>query len=220
MLQIYAKFTSDKRWRNLLYLGTVVLGIYRGQKFQYEWFYLSAMMLGYWVCDYMNNLHRGNSNAKINVNAPIRYIIGLVEFAISIFLLTASYTKAGQYVHGIIMNGTISYTVFFMFGWTGLVLSLSKLKLLRELLETRVFQYIGKHSFAYYAVHWPVVISGTCALTLMLFHFTYLSYAKAAAVSIIATIPVVLLIAAWVDKYIYPYALKGAKYIYGKLTNT
>lgn len=64
LLQIYAKFASNKKWRDLLYIATVILGIYREQKVQYEWFYLSAMTLGYWVSDWMNNPSRKKMTMK------------------------------------------------------------------------------------------------------------------------------------------------------------
>lgn len=106
-----------------------------------------------------------------------------------------------------------------MFGWALLVLSLNKLFALKKILELKVFQYIGKHSFAYYSVHWPIVISGTCILTVKLLQYTSLSYAKAAIVSVIITVPVIMLVAVLVDKYIYPSILKGAKRIYQKLSD-
>ena len=72
---------------------------------------------------------------------------------------------------------------------------------------------MGKISYGYYAVHWPIVISFSCFLTWIL----SLQYVVSASAAILMSIPVIMLFAWIAERYVYNYLYKGECFLIKKL---
>ena len=215
----FAKYVAKFKYREIVYVCSIIIGIIAGQFIKYECFYFGAMALGFFLSDRNNNHNTRFKHISVSEKIVTRkngeIYFNVAELLLSVLLLSSSYTSLGQTLNALL--GRINYAVFYMLGWTLLVDATRKIDILRRILESNVFQFIGKHSFAFYAIHWPFVISGTCIVTLVLYKNTSMNYMTGAFIAIGISIPIIIGLSYVVDRWIYLPIKKAADWAWDKL---
>lgn len=98
-----------------------------------------------------------------------------------------------------------------------IVIAIESVSGIRRFLENRVFLWLGDVSFAIFAVHWPVVVSVSCAFLLGLLKINGMSYAGACCLVVTVTIAIVIGVSWIVQNKIYKYLCKFVNRIVEKL---
>lgn len=210
VLLIFTKWLTKWRYRDIIYMISALFLMVTG-KYRYENYYYLAMLLGMWICDGMFH-----SDRKRHLNSLPRKeaIVGLV---IGICLLTIPYATPVNGIYKWVAKVPISHTLYWILGWTLTIIGISNIKIFQKILESSLILSLGKISYGYYAVHWPIVISFSCFLTWTLYTKMSLPYVVAASVAILMSIPVIILFAWIAERYVYNYLYKGECFLIKKL---
>lgn len=137
--------------------------------------------------------------------------------AIGICLLTIPYATPVNGIYKWVSKVPISHTLYWILGWTLTIIGISNIKIFQKILESSLILSLGKISYGYYAVHWPIVISFSCFLTWILYTKMSLQYVVSASVAILMSIPVIMLFAWIAERYVYNYLYKGECFLIKKL---
>lgn len=197
ILLLFAKFNTGG-YKDLVYGVSVLTSFWIGNYYKYEIFYLGAMILGMWICDMMYNPLR-----KKRLLIPVNIAIIILIVAIGLLSIPARTPEKGMYRW--VAKIPLSHTVYYILGWALLLIAVKNLQFTKKVLTCSLITEIGRVSFAYYAIHWPFIISFTCIGTLILYSYIHLSYVISALISIFVSIPIMLVIAWIVETYIYKY---------------
>lgn len=208
VLLCMTKYLSKWKYREPVYAMLFVCSYYLGYRVQYEYFYFGIMLLGMWLCDYYYSPFRTWKFGKSKYKAMLFGIIAIILIAVP------KGTPAEGFYHWICYL-RITHYLYWAFGWGCLVIAIENSGLLKKVMESKVFQKLGEISFAVFAVHWPVIISLSCYLLLV---FTnYFSYTKAALLSMLLSLAVIILLSCLVQYIIYKHLFKLEKIIVKRL---
>ena len=211
LLLIFAKWVTDWKCRDCIYGITIISCFYVGQLYKYEIFYLGAMLLGMWVCDGLFNPKRKKHLDKIPQSAAMFFLgIGLI-------LLSVPVANPLNGIYRWVSDVPINHTLYWIIGWALIVLAIANLSFLQKMLSSSILLKLGKVSFAYFAVHWPIIISFSCILTLFMYNKLHFTYTIAALSAMGISILVIFLMALFVQDYVYKYLYKVEQFILRKL---
>lgn len=199
LLLCLTKYFSQWKYREVLYAILFVFSYYLGCKVQYEYFYFGIMLLGMWLCDYYYSPYHAWRVKKNKYKALIFGIIGIILAAVP------KGSPAEGFYHWVCYF-KITHYLYWAVGWGCLVIAIENSCFIRKVIESKLFQKLGKISFAIFAVHWPVVISLNCYL--MLVFIRHISYTKAVLASMLISLAVIILFSYLVQYVVYEYLFK------------
>lgn len=211
VLYVFTKWVSKWKYRDIIYGICFVIFMTRGAIYQYDNYYYAAILLGMWICDGMFHPKR-----KRHLNSLTKRVtIGLLGVGVVLISIPAATPLDGIYKWT--SSSSLSHTVYYIIGWSLVVIGISNSECLQKIFSWRPFLWLGDISFGYYTVHWPVIISFTCMLTLFLYNYLKISYVTSAFGAIIISIPIIAVIAWVVEKIVYKNLYNVEMYIYRKL---
>ncbi len=208
VLLIINKFCSKLKVRYIIY-GILICLSYMSGRLQYENFYVGIMLLGMLLCDvFYNPLSSGK-------RLPVP--MGIICMIAGVYLASVPKGSPGNGIYSWIVTLPITHYLYWAIGWSFIVIAIESVSGIRRFLENRVFLWLGDVSFAIFAVHWPVVVSVSCAFLLGLLKINGMSYAGACCLVVTVTIAIVIGVSWIVQNKIYKYLCKFVNRIVEKL---
>lgn len=211
VLLIFAKWVSNWKYRDVVYAVCIAALMASGKVYAYENYYYAAMLLGMWLCDGMFHPQR-----KRHLNNLPGLVAGIV-FILGVGLLSIPSATPSNGIYKWVAQVSVSHTVYYIIGWALLIIGISNFKALQGVLSIRPVLWLGNISFGYYAMHWPIAISFTCIATLFMHNKMAIPYVASALLAIVISVPLIMLFAWIVEKYIYKYLYRAEQFILRKL---
>lgn len=197
VLFIFTKYASGLRGRYFLYSILILVELYIGHAIHFEIYYCATMTIGMLLCDLMYNPQGTGWLRKLN-----RYVSSSM-LLVALFLLSIPVCTPEHGMYRTIAGNGIDHVAYWILGWALLIPSIANSASIRKLLENKLFQWIARVSFAYYAIHWAFAISFTSIAALILYRLLNFSWALSAGISIAVSVPLILGISYFVEFYIY-----------------
>lgn len=98
------------------------------------------------------------------------------------------------------------------------VIGMTNLQIIQKFFNKEIFQKLGDISFYYFVVHWPIVISLTCMMTMVGYEKLGVNWVVSAIAAMIISIFLIGIISYFVERYIYAGLYKVEQFIVRKLT--
>ncbi|RDY31789.1 acyltransferase family protein [Lachnotalea glycerini] len=203
-LMVYAILYVTGKWkyRDVLYVILIILCIRNDYV---------CIFIGMFLCDIMQN-----GSKFVEKYCKNKFIL---LFSMIVGMLFATYPAAGENLEHTIYQylGVPMVIIFYVIGSTLLFWVLLNSERLQWVFNVRVLQLLGKYSFGIYLVHFPII--ATFSSWFLVRMNGSIDYNLIMLLDFVLTVPLVLICATIVTRFVEPLGNRLANYVLNKIMN-